>query len=400
MSALWAGIDAGKKAHHAVVMDATGTVVLTRRVDNDEHQLLDLIAQVLDLAGPGQVTWGTDLNAGGAALLIGLLEAHDQALLYIPGRIVHHAAATYRGDGKTDAKDARIIADQARMRSDLQPVHGADQNAVDLRLLTSARTDLTYDRVRMINRLRALLGEYCPALEAAFDYSKKAPLVLLTGYATPDALRRMGTTRLAAWLRARHCRNSAAMADKALTAAHAQHTTLRTQATGAALVADLAAKILALDEDVAALDAQIAERVHEHADAELIISMPGFGPLLAATFIAATGGDLTMFGSVNRLACFAGVAPVPRDSGRIAGNHHRPRRYNRRLMRTCYLAALSSLKNSTASRAFYDRKRAEGKSHKQALIALARRRLDTLWTMLRDRTPYRESAPGGLAPAA
>jgi hypothetical protein len=83
----------------------------------------------------------------------------------------------------------------------------------------------------------------------------------------------------------------------------------------------------------------------------------------------------------------AGLAPAPRDSGRISGNHRRPRRSNRRFMRTCYLAALSSLKNSPASRTFYERKRAEGKSHKQALIALARRRINTLWAMLRDRTP-------------
>jgi transposase len=400
MGALWAGIDAGKRAHHCVVMDAGGTVVFSRRVDNDEQQLSDLLAAVLALADGDPVVWGTDLNAGGAALLIALLEAHGQQLLYIPGRIVHHASATYRGDGKTDAKDARIIADQARMRRDLTPVRSADQQASDLRLLTSHRTDLTYDRVRMINRMRALLLEYFPALEAAFDYSKKAPLILLTGYATPDALRRMGAVRLAAWLRARGCRNSTAMADKALVAAHAQHTTLRTQATGARLVADLAAKITALDGDIAALDAQIAGHLDTHADTAIITSMPGFGPLLAATFIANTGGAVDTFGSVNRLACFAGVAPVPRDSGRIAGNHHRPRRYNRRLMRTCYLAALSSLKNSAASRAFYDRKRAEGKSHKQALIALARRRLDTLWAMLRDRTTYREPTPADLAPAA
>jgi len=48
------------------------------------------------------------------------------------GRIIHRAAATYRGDGKTDAKDARIIADQARMRTDLQPVRDGDQISVDL----------------------------------------------------------------------------------------------------------------------------------------------------------------------------------------------------------------------------------------------------------------------------
>jgi transposase len=111
--------------------------------------------------------------------LIELLAAHAQQLLYIPGRIVHHAAATYGGDGKTDAKDARIIADQAiadqaRMRTDLQPVRGANQISVDLWLLTARRTDLICDRVRAINRLRATLLEYFPALERAFDCSKKA----------------------------------------------------------------------------------------------------------------------------------------------------------------------------------------------------------------------------------
>lgn len=63
----------------------------------------------------------------------------------------HHAAATYRGDGKTDAKDARIIADQAQMHTYLQPVRGADQISVGLRLLMSRRTDLIWDRVRAIN---------------------------------------------------------------------------------------------------------------------------------------------------------------------------------------------------------------------------------------------------------
>ncbi|WP_375165147.1 transposase [Streptomyces sp.] len=109
--------------------------------------------------------------------------------------------------------------------------------------------------------------------------------------------------------------------------------------------------------------------------------------------MANIGGNLEGFDTVDRLACVAGLAPVPGDSGRISGNLHRPRRFNRRLLRTCYLAALSSLKNSPASRVFYDRKRGEGKSHKQALIALARRRLNVIWAMLRDHTPYREPAP-------
>lgn len=402
MHRIWAGIDAGKRSHHCVVLDEHGNVLLSTKVANDETALLELIGRVAGLAvGGGQACWATDLNAGGAAMLIALLAAHDQHLLYLPGRIVHHAAATYRGDGKTDAKDARIIADQARMRTDLQPVRRSDPIATDLRLLTAHRTDVVCDRVRAINRLRATMLEYFPALERAFDYSKsKAALTLLSGCQTPEALRRIGATRLAAWLKARGARNSATVAQMAVAAAQAQRSTLPTQTIGAKLVAKLAVEITAIDEELKQIDIDIASRFERHRSAEILTSMPGFGPVLAATFLAQIGGNLDGFDSVGWLACVAGLAPVPRDSGRISGNLHRPRRFNRRLLRTCYPAALSSLKNSPASRAFYDRKRAEGKSHKQALIALARRRINVIWAMLRDHTHYREPDIANTALAA
>jgi transposase len=167
VSELWAGVDAGKREHHCVVIDEVGTELFSKRVGNDEAALLELIAKVAELACGGLVTWAIDLNAGGAAVLISLLSAHGQRLLYIPGRSVHYASATYRGDGKTDAKDAAIIADQARMRRDLQPVRGAGQISVDLRIMTAWRTDLVCDRVRAINRLRGDAAEILPSIRAS-----------------------------------------------------------------------------------------------------------------------------------------------------------------------------------------------------------------------------------------
>ena len=393
MSEVWAGIDSGKRAHHCVVIDQEGEMLLSRRVENDETVLLELIATVTEIADGHEVIWATDLNSGGAAVLISLLFDHGQQVLYIPGRIVHHAAATYRGEGKTDAKDARIIADQARMRTDLQAVYGGDQISVDLRLLAVRRLDIIHDRVRAINRLRATMLEYFPALERAFDYSKnKAALTLLSTFQTSSGLRRIGATRLTAWLKKRGCRNSATVAQKAVDAAREQVTMLPTEIVAATLVSRLAAVITAIDAELVELDATITVRFNEHQNAEILQSMPGFGPILAATFLANIGGDLRNFENADRLASVAGVAPAPRDSGRISGNHHRPRRFNRRLLRTCYLAALSSLKNSPTSRIYCDRKRAGGKSHKQALLALSRRRINVIWAMLRDHTPYQEPA--------
>ena len=66
---------------------------------------------------------------------------------------------------------------------------------------------------------------------------------------------------------------------------------------------------------------------------------------------------------------------------------HQPRRGNRALKSALYLSAFASLRHSS-SRAYYDRKRAEGKNHTAALTCLARRRVDVLHAMIRDRQPY------------
>ena len=388
---LWAGIDAGKTAHHCMVVDADGQRVLSRRIDNDESALLELIRAVTSLAEGGHLTWAIDLNAGGAALLITLLLAHDQELLYIPGRTVHHAAGSYRGDGKTDAKDATIIADQARMRRDLHPLRRGDELVAELRILTSRRNDLSADRTRTINRLRDRLGEYFPALERAFDYSNnQAALILLTGYQTPAALRRIGTARLETWLQNRHARKVSSVAASAVAAAHTQYTAVPGEQLAADLVARLTQEVIDLDAALKEIDVMIEDRFRRHRYAEIIVSLPGFGPRLGAEFLAALGGDIALYDSADRLAGVAGLAPVPRDSGRVSGNLHRPRRFNRRLLRASCLAAQLSIRHDPASKHYYDRKRAEGKRHTQAVLALARRRNNVLWAMLRDRTHYQQ----------
>lgn len=154
------------------------------------------------------------------------------------------------------------------------------------------------------------------------------------------------------------------------------------------LVAKIAAQILRLREEMEEVEAQIEVRLREHEYAEILLSVPGFGVQLAAEFLAATGGSMDQYENPNRLAGVAGVAPVPRDSGRVSGNHHRPRRYDRRLLRACHLSAHTASVHCPTSRAYYTRKRAEGKNHKQAILALARRRINVIWALLRDRKRF------------
>jgi hypothetical protein len=110
MAAIWAGIDAGKTHHHCVA--------------NDEPELLELLADVMDLAD------------GGAALAIATLLNHGQPGHCISGRAIHRApprATTAKT--KPDAEDTAVIADQVRIRRDLCPLRVGDATA--LGLLTS-----------------------------------------------------------------------------------------------------------------------------------------------------------------------------------------------------------------------------------------------------------------------
>ncbi|MFD7056201.1 IS110 family transposase [Streptomyces mirabilis] len=395
MAAIWAGIDAGKTHHHCVAIDESGRRLLSRRVANDEPELLQLLSDVLDLGD--EVTWGIDLADGGSALAIAILLNHDQPVLYLSGRAIHRASEGYRGEGKTDAKDAAVIADQARIRRDLHPLLAGDETVTDLKILTGRRMDLVADRTRTVNRLRAQLTGVFPGLERALDLTNTGPLILLTGYQTPAALRRIGRKRLETWLRNRKVHHADQLAETAFQAAERQRTSLPGERLTARMVHTLAAEVMALNQQVAEIDKLIEARFREHHDFEVITSMPGLGVILGAEFLAATGGDMAVFGTPDRLAGFGGVAPAPRDSGKISGNLRRPQRYNRRLQRVFYTSALFSIRRCEESRQFYDRKRAEGKRHTQAVLALARRRVNVLWALLRDGRRYELTPPTALA---
>jgi|SRR3954447_10864688 len=385
MDKAWAGIDAGKEFHWAHVMDALGRELLSRKVENDEADISKLIDEVLFLAE--EVVWAVDQPAGGAALLLALLRERNQRVLYIPGLSVDRARDAYRGESKTDARDAHVIADQARMRPELAELKPGEKEIVELQLLLARRRDLVTDQSRIVTRLREALLSLFPALERALDLNGKGPLTLLTHYQTPAQLRRAGHKRVAAYLRNRGVKGSDSVAHKALSAANAQSITLPAQDVASRIVAELAGEILALKERIRGVDEELEQRFFVRPEAPILTSLPGMGPLLGAEFLVAVG-DISAFESADQLAAYAGLVPAAHDSGKRAGNHKRMRGGNKVLKRVFYQSAFSSLRASAESRTFYDRKRAEGKRHTQALIALARRRINVLWAMLRDGTTF------------
>ena len=176
----WVGVDIGKTAHWVCVVDSEGNRLLSVKVSNDEAQITAVIATVSALAG--QVEWAVDIIGAPSALLLALLDAAGQQVRYACGRVVAAMSTAFTGEGKTDMKDAYVIAETGRLRRDLTVVDTRTDVVRDLGLLTGHRIDLVADRVRMINRLRDVMTSVFPALEREFDFAScKGALVLLTG---------------------------------------------------------------------------------------------------------------------------------------------------------------------------------------------------------------------------
>ena len=167
--------------------------------------------------------------------------------------------------------------------------------------------------------------------------------------------------------RGRGVRNASSIAEAAVAAAKTQTVRLPGEEVAAALVAELAQGVISLDERIQSTDADIEGRFRRHPFAEVITSMPGIGFRLGAEFLAAVG-DPTLIGSADQLAAWAGLAPVPRDSGKRTGRLHTPQRHSRRLRRVMYMSALTAIRCDPQSRAYYQRKRDEGKRPIQATI--------------------------------
>ena len=387
----WIGVDVGKTHHWVCAVDERGQKLLSLKVLNDEAQILEVISAVSGLAQSR--VWAIDILGTPSALLLALLAQAGESVRYASGRVVAAMSTAYAGEGKTDAKDAYVIAETARIRTDLAVVDTDTDVVRTLGVLTGHRADLVADRVRMINRLRDLLTSVFPALEREFDFAScKGALVLLTGYATPEAIRRMGEARLSRWLRQRRVRGYADVAARAVAAAQSQHTVLVGQDVTASIVAELASTVLSQHERLKALDKQIQDTFAQHPQAAVIESMPGFGPVLGASLLVAAG-DLAAFPTAGHLAAAAGLVPVPNDSGRRVGNLHKPRRYSRPLRHALYLSAQTSMMRAGPNRDYYLKKRDQGRTHSQAVIALARRRIDVLWALLRDDRTWTAAPP-------
>ncbi len=388
---VFCGVDVARETHHAVALHHGGRRLADRALPNDEAALRALFTE---LTGHGRVLVVVDQPASIGALAIAVARSMGIEVGYLPGLAMRRIADLYPGEGKTDARDAFVIADAARTLPHTLRRVGPDEQAVAaLGVLAGYDADLANEATRLTNRLHDALLHVHPALERLLGQHlrRRGVLELLSAAGTPQQLRALGETALRQALAPRSPRLAASLPQQILSALAEQSVVIPATAQYGRVISGVAAQLLAVLDERVRIARDLDALLEQHPLAGVLTSMPGVGARTAVALLL-TLGDGTAFRSSAHLAAYAGLAPVTRQSGRTIRGERPPQRGNRALKHALYLSAFASLK-TPGGRAYYDRKRAEGKNHTAALLCLARRRVDVLYAMVRDRRPYQPAIP-------
>lgn len=331
------GLDVGKSSHWACLIDRDGEVLDSAPVRNREAELDALFA-----SAPAGTLVVVDQFRNIGSLAVRRARAAGLGVAYLPGLAASRAAGLFAGEAKTDERDAAVIARTALGVPDsLSGVPGRGEALEAARALSSQRDHVVACATRDKNRLRAVLLESCPALEAAGEAAAAST-------APPPAL------------------------------VEAENRQVRF----------LAARISEALDEAGALEAETAALLEGDETYACLLTVPGIGPRTAAQL--AVSVDIGRFPDHDHLASYCGIAPRVRSSGTSVRSVRASRRGDARLKSLLIFSCNSLVRSSGRYGEYYRACRARGMGHGRALKAVARKRLRAIYAVMRDRVPYRE----------
>lgn len=386
---VWLGLDVGKQSHHACALDRHGKRIVDKPLGQDEAQIRELLAC---LGGHGNVLLVVDQPNTIGSLPLAVARDMGVAVGYLPGSAMRKAAQLLPGDAKTDARDAYVIAFTAlHMPDTLRDAGSDDETMARLKVLAGFDDDLAFECNRQINRLGSLLLQIHPAFERALKgdrITRDTTLALLEHYGGPTGMRRSGRTRVGKWAKSAGLRRCDGIIDDLFDAIGQQNVTVAGTQAVEEIVPVLASRIRQLREQREQLAAKVETLLEDHPLLTVLTSMPGIAVRTASQILLAISGDITRFNSAAHLAAYAGIAPVTRRSGTSIRGEHPARGGNKRLKNALWQTSFIAAFHDPESHAYYQRKRNEGKRHNAAIICLARRRCNVIYSMLKNATLY------------
>jgi transposase len=338
------GIDWGEHHHDLCLLDQDGRVLAARRIADGLAGAGQLHALVAAHAqDPAQVAVGIETDRG---LLVGELLAGGYQVYAVNPQVVSHYRSRHGSSrAKSDRGDAKVLADLVRTdRHNHRQVAGDSPLAEAVKVLARAHQSLIWSRQRHVNALRSALREFYPGALGA-QLADPEALAVLALAPTPEQGRRLTRAAVRRALvgagRRRNLQARVVAVHDAL-AAPQLAAPAPVEAAYREVVGALVATLRCLNEQVTALEQQLAARFAAHPDAAILRSQPGLGVVLGARVLAEFGDDPHRYATARGRKAFAGTAPVTRSSGLRTVVVARAA-CNQRLVDACYLWAFAAL---------------------------------------------------------
>ena len=385
------GLDWSRCKHDVVFMAPDGRVVHRGVVTHDAEGLARLsqwIAQHQPDAT--QVRIAVEMHDGG---LLGWLLQQPYTVFGINPKSAQRARDRYRPAGpKDDASDAFILADMLRTdRGVLRSIHRDSDATLELRALVELRNTRVKDRTALLQRLGALLAEWCPHLsKLCDDLTRRWQRDLLNRFCLQQDLHEAHGRTLSAFIRRHRLgkkttgRIEHARRCQPLSIPAALQQTLRLN------IAGLLDQIELLCDQIKQLDQQIQQQVDRHPDAQIFRTLPIKGINTMAHLLAGFGEDRDKPVKHTDLAAAWGAAPITIQSGKYRAVKRRFAADHTMNQALLYFAFNTAFTEGCWAADFYQRKRKQGKSHYTTLRCLVQRWLKILFRMWKDRTDYDE----------
>jgi transposase len=368
----YTGIDWADDHHDAVVIDEKGRQLGSLRVSHTSQGLTKLntfLEHIVGTTSKEEMVCIIETTHG--LLIAHLLEGGWPVYPVNPRTVDRRRSAS---GAKTDTIDAYLLAKTGRADfADLHRLIPDSEKIAELKMLTRDQDALIHMQTRLVNQLTACLKAYYPvALDLFTKLPQKSTLLFLQTYPTPQAAMAASVAQIQQTLRqARHPHPTAVAASifEQLHQPHLQAEAVTTR-TKSRLMLVLVSQLLPLLEQIAQYDKEIDTLFLTHEDHEIFASLPRAGQRLAPRLLAEIGDDRSRYHDASSLQALGGTSPVLFQSGTYSKAHRRLGCI-KPLRNALHQFAWQTTQSEAWARDYYQRKRAEGKSHTVAVRALA-----------------------------
>src|SRR5438132_1822341 len=368
----YAGIDWADQKHEGLVLDEAGRKLGSIRVPHTPEGLDKLdawLSSALNGQDKEQMACIIETNHG---LLIAFLLEQGWPVYPVNPRTVDRKRSA--SGSKTDALDAYLLAKTGRADfADLHRLTPESEKIAELKGLTRDQDSLIQMQTRLVNQLTACLKAYYPvALELFGKLQQKSTLLFLQHYPTPQKAEGASVQEIREILKqARHPQASLVATSiwQRLHEPHLQADAVTTR-TKSRLMLALVNQLLPLIEQIAQYEKEIDSLFLTHEDHEIFESLLRPGQLLAPRLLAEIGDDRSRYRDASSLQALGGTSPVLFQSG-MYSKAHRRMGCIKPLRNALHQFAWQTTQSEPWAKQYYQRKRAEGKSHTVADRALA-----------------------------